>query len=97
MLNTRHFVVAADDDDRDVISPHDLPEHSRPSILGISRSSVTTFRMQFANFFLVPTTSIRGSHDFNGRITLQQLGNQFPHDRGIVHYQHANRFLMSCL
>src|SRR6202049_1611604 len=83
--------MSADDDHRDLVAAHNAAEHFEavhPGHLQIERHNI---RAQLSNFLNAQQAVHGGSHHLNGWIALQHLWNQFPHQRGIVHHQNANR------
>src|ERR1700747_3786019 len=35
-----------------------------------------------------------GAHDFDGRVALQNVGNELAHERGIIHHRNSNAFAL---
>ncbi len=58
---------------------------------GISRSRVTTCGFSSSIFLQAEIAVHGGADDFDGTVGLQNLRNQLPHERGIVHHQYAHR------
>src|SRR5271170_8120978 len=72
--------------------PRDLPQHLEPihpRHVQIQRHHV---RMQLFQLSQSHFAVHRRAHHFNRRIPLQHLRNQLPHQRRIIHHQHAYLF-----
>ena len=52
---------------------------------------VESTALEFLDFSETEVAVHGGAHYFDRTVSLQDLRNQFPHERGIVHHQNAHR------
>lgn len=73
------------------ISADDLAKHVDPVHPRHIQIQCHHIGTQFSDFFEPQQAVHGGSHHLDGRVALQQLWDQFPHQCGIVHHQHSDR------
>ncbi len=82
--------MSADHHDRHLQLAHDLAQgldaiHARH--LKIQSDGI---RLEFFDFLERESAIHRGAHNVNGIVTLEQLRNEFAHERRVIHHQDAN-------
>src|SRR5579862_6963754 len=73
-------------------TPHDLTQSLQaihPRHFQIERDHVG---MKLLDFYQRERAIHSSRYDFDGRITLENCGNKFPHESGIIHYENAYSF-----
>ena len=83
--------MGADNNHRQLVPPHDLLKHFQTAHAGHLEIESYHLGLQIVDFFQAEVSVHGGADYLDGSVSLDNLWNQLPHERGIIDDQDAHR------